>query len=307
MLAAFNEANGTSYTLEDNAELKYTLLLEAELKKKLLTAKENVRANIQYDGMSARIEITRDTFESLTQNLLNDTLDMTQKVIDIAKQKGYNNIDEFLLVGGSSKMPQVKRALDARFGCDAKLNEPDECVAKGAAIYAMNAAYADAIEKYENGEIDEKPQPLRTDRTVVVNVTSKTYGTSLVNEQVGNIIFANTSLPINLTKTFYTVYDNQTGVELDVYESDFTNPEEHETVDRKFCTCVHKHTMPLKGQYPKGTEVQLTYKIDNEGILSISALVAQKEKTDFELHISGIKNAEELQRSIELVAKAIVE
>lgn len=307
MLAAFNEANGTSYTLEDNAELKYTLLLEAELKKKLLTAKENVRANIQYDGMSARIEITRDTFESLTQNLLNDTLDMTQKVIDIAKQKGYNNIDEFLLVGGSSKMPQVKRALDERFGCDAKLNEPDECVAKGAAIYAMNAAYADAIEKYENGEIDEKPQPLRTDRTVVVNVTSKTYGTSLVNEQVGNIIFANTSLPINLTKTFYTVYDNQTGVELDVYESDFTNPEEHETVDRKFCTCVHKHTMPLKGQYPKGTEVQLTYKIDNEGILSISVLVAQKEKTDFELHISGIKNAEELQRSIELVAKAIVE
>lgn len=307
MLAAFNEQNGTSYTLDDSPELKYTLLLEAEMKKKLLTAKTTVRANIQYNGMSARIEITRDTFESLTQGLLNDTIDTTRKVIEIAQQKGYNNIDEFLLVGGSSKMPQIKTAIDREFGCDAKINEPDECVAKGAAIYAMNAAYAQAVQEYEEGERDNAPAPLHCDRTVVVNVTSKTYGTSLVDNKVGNMIFANTSLPIRYSDTFFTVTDNQTGVDLDVYESDFTDPDTHRVVDNKFCVCVHKHTMPLMGRYPKGTEVQLTYNIDNEGILSISALVAGKEKAEFDLHITGVKSAEELAVSRALVSKATVE
>ena len=46
-----------------------------------------------------------------------------------------------MLVGGSSRMPQIKERVDKRFNCDAKLTDPDECVAKGAAIYANHAAY----------------------------------------------------------------------------------------------------------------------------------------------------------------------
>lgn len=307
MLACFNKENGTSYTLDDSPELKYTLLLEAEMKKKLLTAKPTVRANIQYEGMSARIEITREIFDSLTEGLLNETIDTTRKVIEIAKQKGYNNIDEFLLVGGSSKMPQIKEAIDREFNTDAKINEPDECVAKGAAIYAMNAAYAQAVQEYEEGERDSAPQPLRGDRTVVVNVTSKTYGTPIINNQVANMIFANTTLPIKYSETFYTVQDNQSGVILDVYESDFTNPEEHKVVEQKFCVRVHEHTLPLTNNYPKGTPVELTYNIDNEGILSVDASVNNNEKTSFELKIAGVKTADELEASRNLIARANIE
>lgn len=72
-------------------------------------------------------------------------------------EKGYNNIDEILLVGGSSRMPQIKERVDKEFNCDAKLTDPDECVAKGAAIYAMNAAYSQAVRDYEEGESDDKP------------------------------------------------------------------------------------------------------------------------------------------------------
>ena len=77
-------------------------------------------------------------------------------------------------------MPQIKERVDKEFNCDAKLTDPDECVAKGAAIYAMNAAYSQAVRDYEEGESDDKPAPLRGDRTTVVNVTSKTYGTDVI-------------------------------------------------------------------------------------------------------------------------------
>lgn len=307
MLAAFNDQNGTNYTLDDSPELKYTLLLEAEVKKKLLTAKTSVRANIQYEGKSARVEVSRETFDIMTQNLVNDTLDYTRKVIEVAQQKGYGTIDEYLLVGGSSRMPQIKAAIDSEFKCDAKLSDPDECVAKGAAIYAMNAAYAQAISDYESGESDERPKPIIGDRTSVVNVTSKTYGTGLINNEVGNMIFANTSLPVKYTGNFQTAFDNQDGVDLDVFESDFIDPKEHHIVDRKFCVCVHQHCMPLKGRYPKGTPVEVTYNIDNEGMLTISALVAGTEKTDFQIHITGVKSAEELNRSKSLIAAANIE
>lgn len=306
-LSAFNEQNGTSYTFEEDVKLKNTFLLEAERAKKRLSAAPTARANLNYNGLSARVEFNRDTFDALTEGLVNDTITKTKQVIDIAAKKGYTKIDEFLLVGGSSKMPQIKIAIDAHFNCDAKITDPDECVAKGAAIYAMNEAYTQAIKEYEEGDRDTAPIPLRGDRTRVVNVTSKTYGTSLINKQVGNIIFANSSLPAKFTGEYSLAHDNQSAVRLDVFESDFTDPEKDTTVDQKFCVCVHEHLMPLSKPYPIGTPVLVTYNIDNEGILSISALVAGSEKADFQIHITGVKNETELRESAALVAKANIE
>lgn len=307
MLAAFNEQNGTSYTLDDDPSLRYQLLLEAETKKKILTAKTNVKANINYNGLTARVEISRDTFEQLTEGLLQDTVNKTHEVIDIARQKGYMNIDEILLVGGSSKMPQIKAAIDREFNCDAKLSDPDECVAKGAAIYAMNAAYSQAIQEYEEGDRDEAPAPLRGDRTTVVNVTSKTYGVIVKGDNIANMIFANTTLPAKFTQTFATSVDHQKGVIEDVYESDFTNPDTDQLVPEKFCKKVHEEVMKLEGDYPAGTPIETTYYIDNEGILSISSKVAGEEPHNFQLKITGIKTEEELKKSMDLIAKATIE
>lgn len=310
MLDAFNEANGTAYTMEDSPELKYTLLLEAETKKKLLTGKSAVKSNIQYEGKSARVEISRELFDSLTEHRLQETIDATRKVIEIAQQKGYKNIDEIILVGGSSRMPQIKNRIDQEFNCDAKLTDPDECVAKGAAIYAMNAAYAQAVQEYEEGDRDERPAPLRTDRAVVVNVTSKTYGTGVQHDDgslwVANMIFANTSLPAKHTDTFYTVTDNQTGVIIDVFESDFTDMEADKEVDSKFCNMIHSDTLKLESGYPKGTPVTVTYSIDAEGMLSVNATL-QNNALDFQLKITGVKSGEELKASRMAVGRANVE
>lgn len=308
MLDNFNEQNGTSYTMDDE-ELKYTLLLEAETKKKQLSAKDSVRCNVQYDGKSARFEVTRELFDQLTATYLDQTIDATHKVLDIAREKGYTGEMEFLLVGGSSRMPQVKARLDAEFGCDAKLSDPDQCVAKGAAIYAMNQAYSAAMEEYEKGNIDEKPAMFKgQNRTRVVNVTSKTYGTDMQRDgkdYVANLIFANSSLPARHAESFLTSVDNQRSVPMKVYESDFTNEQEDSVVEERFCTMLEDHQLELTKNWPKGTQIDVVFDISEEGILSVHANV-DKDEIDFQLTITGVKSDDELESSKAAIGKTKV-
>lgn len=308
MLMAFNQENGTDYTLESNPELKYNLLLDAENKKKQLSAKQSVKHTIQYDGMSTRVEITRELFDDITSRFLDQTIDATRNIIEIAKQKGYDKIDEFLLVGGSSKMPQVKARITQEFGVDPKLTDPDECVAKGAAIYAMNEAYRNAVRQWEEGDSDEKPDPLQSKRTSVVNVTSKTYGIGIIDNKVCNYIFANTSVPAQRTIPLYTVVDNQTGLILPIFESDFTDEDADRTVDDKYCTPLSKEPPRLKltKNWPKDTRCEVTMKIDSEGMLSITANI-DKDDLYFELKIEGVKSNEEVLMAKEIIMNAKVE
>ena len=308
MLDEFNAQTGKSYTM-DEEELKYTLLLEAETKKKQLTNKPKVKCNIQYNGDIARFDIDREIFDALTQSLLNATIDATHQVLDIARNKGYNDDVEILLVGGSSRMPQIKERIDREFGCDAKLSDPDQCVAKGAAIYAMNEAYSQAITDYEEGEIEVKPKQLHGPRARVVNVTSKTYGTDVVINgitKVKNLIFANTTLPTKMQEQFTTNCDGQRGISMKVYESDFTDPEQDGVVDENCCTMLEDRVLEITQNWPKGTPINVIFEVDSEGILSIHANV-DTEALDFKLQIKGVKSDAELSKSIDTISKATVE
>ncbi|MDE7407053.1 MAG: Hsp70 family protein, partial [Muribaculaceae bacterium] len=163
-----------------------------------------------------------------------------------------------------------------------------------------------AVEEYEAGDSDTKPAPLRGDRAVVVNVTSKTYGTDVRNDEVSNLIFANTSLPARMTDTFLTMHDNQRAVSVKVYESDFTDPAKDKVVKDKFCTLLENKTLQVTGDYPKGTQITVTFNISNEGILSVNACIGSDE-LDFALKIAGVKSNAELSQSKNMVAKARVE
>ena len=207
-------------------------------------------------------------------------------------------------------MPQIKARVDREFGCDSKSPDPDECVAKGAAIYAMNEAYTKAVQDYEVGEIDDKPKPITGDRTTVRNVTSKTYGTDIVNADgkamVKNLIFANTLLPCSYTDTFGTTIDNQKAVKVNVYESDFTNPETDVTVSEDACLLIDEHVLHINSNWPKGTPIAVTFSIDREGVLSCTATVGS-DQLDFTLKITGVKSDEELLLSKSIIASKTVE
>lgn len=311
MLTAFNAENGTSYDFDSDPILKNSLLLDAEMKKKNLTAKDSVKWNFTYGGKNERLTLTRDEFDEITESLLDLTIEKTREVLAIARDKGYADPDVFLLVGGSSKMPQIKARVDREFGCDAKFHEPDECVAKGAAIFAMNEAYNKAVEEWEEGDRDEKPQAIRGDRTTVRNVTSKTYGTDVQDETgkiwVKNLIFANTSLPHSITDTsFTTSVDNQRFVSVQVYESDFTSAETDVIVEQGACTLVDDHKLEITKACPKGTPISITFAISDEGILSCQAK-AGNDVLDFTLKITGVKSEDEIVASKAIIASKTVE
>lgn len=140
-----------------------------------------------------------------------------------------------------------------------------------------------------------------------MNVTSKTYGLGLVDNMVGNLIFANSTLPVSRTRSFETVQDGQTGVTLPIYESDFTDEEKDQTVEDRFCNLATEDISVLKitGNHPKGTEIKVTFSIDNEGILSVNA-TRDTDVIDFKLKIAGVKDEEELKKSQEFIANATV-
>lgn len=313
MLDEFNSSVGGDYTMDDE-ELKYKLLLEAEHKKKMLSAKDVVRCNIQYDGRSARFDISRELFDALTQTHLDETIDATKKVIDIAREKGYDGNIEFILVGGSSRMPQVKRRIDEEFGCDAKINDPDQCVAKGAAIYAMNEAYNKAMQNYENGKSWSKPKKMNGPRARVVNVTSQTYGIGCKCTEIDpdknfvkNLIFANTPLPAHKEDIFNLVNGGNPGdyLPIRVFEDNFTNPED-EFAEERFCTFLDAKDLTFTKHYEADTDVAVSFNLDEEGILHIFTQIGNDIK-EFNLHITGVKTASELSKSIDTIGKTAVE
>ena len=110
---------------------------KAEMAKYALTTRQETKVSVSHAGIAAGVNITREKFEELTAHLLDRTMMFVRFTMDEARSKGYSQINQILLVGGSTKMPQVAQRLEQEFGLPYKSFEPDEAVAKGAAIYGQ--------------------------------------------------------------------------------------------------------------------------------------------------------------------------
>ena len=130
---------------EFDLEAQQDLRLRAEKAKQQLTGKSKTKVIVQADGIKANIELTREAFDETTSSLLSQTLEKTEDAIAAAKEKGVEKIDEIILVGGSCKMPQVKTAVEKAYpDIPIKMFEPNEAVAKGAALHAESLAKGSA-------------------------------------------------------------------------------------------------------------------------------------------------------------------
>lgn len=275
------------------------LRLKAEKAKQQLTAREEVPVMLDAVGLRARVRLSRDTFDEITQALLNESIEKTDAAIAVAESKGYK-VDEILLVGGSTKMPQVKKIIVEKYGMEPKVLEPDEAVAKGAAIYALGAyelKVGEWKDKVESGDVDmsdetvkeeaERYQETATVSTVaipglhgqkmneVVTVaTTKSYALKvLINgqEKCCNMIIKNVKMEngsISVTKQFGTADENQETAELVVYESDFDS--EYYEVDEDFN--LGMASLELPGNLPAGAPIQVTFTLNNEGILEVTGI-----------------------------------
>lgn len=273
------------------------LRLKAEKAKQQLSSREEVPVMLDAAGLRARISISRTTFNEITQTLLNESIEKTDAAIAVAESKGYK-IDEILLVGGSTRMPQVTKVLVEKYGIEPKILEPDEAVAKGAAIYALGAyelKVEEWKEKVESGEVDVNDETVKEEvekyqekaavstvaipglrgqkmSEVVTVATTKSYALKVLvegTEKCCNMIIKNVKMEngsVSVTKKFGTADDNQETAELVVYESDFES--EYYDVDEDFTlgTC----SLELPGNLPAGAPIQVTFTLNNEGILEVT-------------------------------------
>ena len=310
--------------VEFDESAQQELRLNAENMKKALTGKQKAKAVFYKVEGSPKIEVTRDEFNRATESLLNSTLSKTEDAIKIAADKGYGKIDEILLVGGSTKMPQVKEALSEKYrDCKIQFLEPDEAVAKGAAIHAVNVYLNNkkAIEdktfnpKKKSGlnpedykedlKVDKRSMSIGGIQREVIMATTKSFAVKIKN-RVGkiecfNMIIKNNSLEkgfIEVSDEFCTEVDNQRCVDIRIYENDFM--EKTFDVDEEFF--IGNAVLELPANLPKGSPLKVTLKLNSEGILEVDGLdKTGNNKVNAKMKTKGVMSDEKFEEVKELV------
>ena len=277
--------------------------IKAEKAKQQLSSRDSVPVMLDVAGLRARIDFSREKFDEITESLLSEAIDKTDAAIAVAKEKGYS-IDEILLVGGSTRMPQVTKALVDKYGMEPKILEPDEAVAKGAAIHAVNVYVNNQKSLIESqGDLDDvsgevevtvggstkeiNADDYKEDLTVqpemmsiggsakeIVVATTKSFAVEVIKDgesKCNNMIIKNepmTDGAIKVSETFGTNQANQRDVELVVYESDFMD--KFYDIDEDFV--LGTANLELPGNLPAGSPIEVTLTLNTEGILEVSGV-----------------------------------
>ncbi len=276
----------------------------AESVKRNLSKRERYSTSITAHGQRASVEVTRAEFEKRTAHLVSQTVEFTRKTLEKAADRDVSKIDQVLLVGGMSFSPVIRATLAQEFPAlpEARLKDPNQIVAKGAALFAAHSVaeseFADQ-EATEAAESSESAQAARPSVLKIVNVSSKGYGVSSLNRkgevEVAWLIKPNDPVPCNPTQDFYTVHANQTEVVLEVFESPTTElvnlPAENKMLVEGLLT-------GLPARQPPGTRLDVDFTLGEDGILHILARAENGAEMSLEAKISGATPEAELTRAL---------
>ena len=327
----FQAETGMNTDILEDPDTCQDLQLSAEKVKKNLTQRNKAPVSITHGGERVKIELERKKFEELTGDLLERTISFTLDMLEQAKKKGYDKFDEIILVGGSTRMPTVAARLREEFSMEPKIFEPDEAVAKGAAIFAWKLAindglvqriaektgcdandFEDVIELTEALEVTgeqlkEATQQMADDfgytlgaveRSLVAikNVTSKSFGVVVQNregeELVYNLISRNVTIPMNAKKVFYTGVANQETVLIRIMESE----SDELSIMLKNAMEIATAVLEIPDGSPADLPVEISFQLNNEGRLYITAIEKKNlQSVDVSIDTSSVISGEDLE------------
>ena len=228
-------------------------LKEASEKAKIeLSSSMQAEINLPYitavDGTPKHLVATlsRAQFENMIRPFINKCLDLCDGVLDKAKL-GKNDIDEILLVGGSSRIPAIQQALKDYFGKEPNKGiNPDEAVALGAAIQGA------VLSGEQNG-------------IVLLDVTPLNLNITTMGKVATCMIEANTTIPTSKSEIFSTAVDNQPAVDIEVTQGNRPLAADNKSIGM----FVLGEILPAKRGVP---QIEVTFSIDVNGILEVTAI-----------------------------------
>ena len=251
----------------------------AEKAKIELSSTNSTEINLPYitavDGMPKHLvkTLTKAKFESLIDDLVQRTIEPCKKALENAKL-GIDEIDEVILVGGSTRIPAVQEAVKKFFGKEPSKNvNPDEVVSLGASVQG-------AILNKESGVGD----------IVLLDVTPLNLGLETLGNAMTNLIEANTTIPCKKTQTFTTAQDNQTAITVRVLQGNRPLASQNKQIGIFNLEGI----MPA----PKGVpQLEISFDIDANGLLTVTAKdKATNKEQSIRIEASSNLSEEEIKR-----------
>jgi molecular chaperone DnaK len=241
----------------EDANTAGRLWRECEDAKRTLSARSKVSISCDYKSQAMRVEITREQFEEMTQDLLDRTKFTTRQTLQAAGLT-WSDLDYVLLVGGSTRMPMVARMLRELTG-----KEPDASVSVDEAVAHGAALHASILLAQARGEL-----PVINVR----NVNSHSLGVvasdpRTLRRRNAILIPRNTALPVTAKRVFRTQKDNQKSILVQIVEGESASPDDCSQIGK----CVVRDLPP---DLPAQTPIDVRFAYQENGRLTVHVSVA---------------------------------